>query len=114
MNHKHKPRFSSAAAGVAALFALAGLSTAAVADDVSAGETLYQNVCLACHGAQGAGQAIFPSVQGQSADYLVDKLTRYRAGETVGQHTALMAPHARDLSDEDIANLAAYMSETFQ
>ncbi|MFN4262549.1 MAG: c-type cytochrome [Thioalkalivibrionaceae bacterium] len=97
-----------------ALLAASMFSTSVSAEDVAAGQTLYQNVCLSCHGAQGAGQAIFPSVQGQSVDYLTGKLELYRSGETVGQHTALMAPHARSLSDEDIANVAAYMSETFQ
>jgi cytochrome c len=79
------------------------------AGDVEAGKAKYVT-CMACHGPAGQGQAIFPAVAGKDAEELAAKLTAYRAGEQVGPNTALMAPHAQALSDEDIANLAAYMA----
>ena len=62
--------------------------------------------CAACHGADGRGIAPnFPVLAGQYADYLVKSLKQYRSGE---RNNALMAPLAADLSDADIADLAAY------
>lgn len=81
---------------------------AAQAGDVEAGKAKFAT-CVSCHGAQGQGQAIFPKLAGHTAEETIDLLKRYRAGETVGDNTALMAPQAKTLSDEDIENLAAYI-----
>ncbi|MFV8834725.1 cytochrome c [Aquisalimonas sp.] len=86
----------------------------AQADDVAAGETLYAESCVSCHGSAGRGMASFPALTGRSADYIVERLEQYRAGERVGSNTGLMAPHAAELSDDEIANLSAYISEEFQ
>jgi cytochrome c5 len=80
----------------------------AVAGDPAAGQAKFA-ICIACHGAKGEGAGIFPKLAGHTAAEIVDLLTRYRAGETVGPNTPLMAPQAVTLSDEDIANLAAYI-----
>ncbi|WP_017942854.1 MULTISPECIES: c-type cytochrome [unclassified Thioalkalivibrio] len=102
------------------LFVLAGiagsilmLSTAAQAADIQAGQSKYQAVCASCHGAQAQGQAIFPALAGKDAGYLADLLERYRAGEEVGDNTALMRPQAQSLSDDDIANLSSYIATEF-
>lgn len=102
------------------LFVLAGiagsvlmLSSAAQAADIQAGQSKYQSTCLSCHGAQGKGQAIFPALEGRDAAYVTDKLERYRAGEEIGSHTGLMRPHAQALSDDDIANVAAFIESEF-
>ncbi|WP_006788349.1 c-type cytochrome [Thiorhodospira sibirica] len=98
---------------VALAVALA-LSSAAHAGDVAAGKEIYDKQrpqpCSSCHGAQGQGMAIFPPLTKHSVKQTTDLLKRYRAGETVGSNTALMTPHAKNLSDEDIANLAAYIA----
>ncbi|WP_019571582.1 c-type cytochrome [Thioalkalivibrio sp. ALMg3] len=80
--------------------------------DAERGQSRY-NTCVACHGAQGQGTPVFPKLAGRDADYIADKLVRYRAGETVGDQTALMTPNAANLSDEDIADLAVYVA-TFE
>ena len=82
--------------------------------DPAAGETLYQESCKNCHGPEAQGMASFPKLAGHEADYLTDRLTRYRAGERVGPNTALMRPHAQDLSDQEILDLAAYISTAFE
>jgi len=62
--------------------------------------------CVACHGEDGRGTAPnFPVLAGQYADYLELALKQYRSGE---RDNALMAPMAAGLSDDDIADLAAY------
>lgn len=96
------------AAGAIVMSAGANLQAA----DLEAGAATYQT-CIACHGPAAQGQAIFPALAGKDAEYLADKLQRYRAGEQVGENTALMAPHATGLSDEDIANVSAYIAEEF-
>lgn len=83
------------------------------AGDVAAGQAKYA-ACVSCHGPAGQGMAIFPSVAGRDAAYLADRLKAYRAGTQVGANTALMAPMAQGLSDDDIANLAAFMSSSFR
>lgn len=84
------------------------------AEDIEAGKAIYAGSCVNCHGTSGRGMASFPSIAGQEADYIAKRLRQYRAGERVGPNSALMAPMAADLSDEDITNLAAYVSTTFQ
>ncbi|HSP00718.1 MAG TPA: c-type cytochrome [Thioalkalivibrio sp.] len=78
------------------------------AGDASAGQAKFAS-CAACHGAQGEGQGIFPKLAGTPADRIAELLKRYRAGEEVGPQSALMAPNASGLSDEDISDLAAYI-----
>lgn len=83
------------------------------AGDIAAGETLYADACAQCHGRTGRGMASFPSVAGHDADYIATRLMQYRAGETVGPNSALMRPVAAVLSDQDIANLSAFISTNF-
>jgi cytochrome c553 len=62
--------------------------------------------CAACHGVDGKGIAPnFPVLAGQHASYLVHALEQYRSGE---RNNAVMGPQAANLSDADIADLAAY------
>ncbi|WP_386083092.1 c-type cytochrome [Vreelandella sp. F11] len=89
--------------------ALAMGSATLEAADKSAGATLYADACAQCHGPSGKGMASFPSLSGRDADYITSRLETYRAGEKVGSNSFLMIPNATDLSDDDIANLAAYI-----
>lgn len=82
------------------------VQVAAVAD--LPGKAKYAG-CAACHGANGGG-GIGPMLAGQSADYIVDRLTAYRAGETVGTQSALMWGQAAGLSNTDITDLAEYIA----
>jgi len=82
------------------------------AADKSAGEALYAEACAQCHGPSGKGMASFPALSGRDAEYITSRLERYRAGERVGSNSSLMIPNATDLSDDDIANLAAYISQS--
>lgn len=94
---------------------LLGLFSAgqATAQDISAGEAVYQKDCRTCHGPTAKGMAVFPKLAGNSADFIVNRLKQYRAGETIGPNTPLMAPMAKKLTDEDISNVAAYITTTF-
>jgi cytochrome c553 len=79
----------------------------AQAADVAAGKE-KSKVCAACHGADGNSQAPdFPRLAGQHFDYLVKSLIDYKSG---ARKNAIMAPMAANLSQRDMADLAAYYS----
>jgi cytochrome c553 len=63
--------------------------------------------CVDCHGAEGNVplDASYPKLGGQYADYLAYALQSYRSGT---RDHSLMTPQAAGLSDQDIADLAAY------
>jgi cytochrome c553 len=73
--------------------------------DVEGGRSLAKN-CAGCHGATGvAGNAAWPSLAAQQSGYLANALKAFRSGL---RKDPTMAGVARGLSDDDIANLAAY------
>jgi len=77
------------------------------AGDAEKGKSLSAT-CAACHGADGNSiNPIWPSLAGQHEDYLVRQLQLYKSGE---RENAMMAPMAAGLSDQDMADLAAYFS----
>ena len=92
-------------------------STIAVAAESRASEVYHGNIdkggvksstCIACHGAGGKSSvADYPKLAGQHPGYLVSTLKAYRDGSRAN---AVMQGMASVLSDEDIADLAAYFS----
>ena len=91
-----------------ALCVLASLATPVLAaGDAEAGKT-KSAVCAACHGADGkAIMAEYPNLAGQGEAYLVKQLQDFKEGR---RENVLMSPMAMPLSDEDMADLAAYYS----
>jgi len=63
--------------------------------------------CIDCHGADGNQpiDATYPRLGGQYGDYLAHALQAYRSGD---REHMLMSPQAANLSDQDIADLAAW------
>lgn len=103
MNLKHLT-----AAGVFAL--AAALPAVSSAGDVEAGKAKAA-VCAACHGQNGmAAIPMYPNLAGQNEAYLVNALKAYRSKERNGGNAPIMQAQAAALSDDDIANLAAYFS----
>jgi cytochrome c553 len=107
---------SFAAAALAALAATA--SFAAAAQGVSAGNPVagYQKtqMCTGCHGIEGWRTAYpevykVPKIGGQHQAYIVKALQEYKSGER--NHPSMRAI-AGSLSDQDMADLAAYYSQT--
>ncbi|MGB3725742.1 MAG: cytochrome c [Glaciecola sp.] len=63
-------------------------------------------ICGQCHGKNGiAIIPIYPNLAGQKEAYMVLQLQAFRDGQRIN---AAMSPHARKLSDQDIADLSAY------
>ena len=84
------------------------------AGDILAGEQRYNVNCVNCHGRAGKGMASFPSIVGRDADYIASRLAQYRAREKVGPNSAIMMSLVSELTDEEIADLAVYVSTTFK
>lgn len=101
---------SSSASATASAAATASQSAQA---DFEAGEALYKKQCRGCHGPTAKGLASYPKLRGHPAEYLTDKLERYRAGEKFGPNTPLMAPRAKKLSDDDITNIVHFIVTKF-
>ena len=98
-------------ATTAALLSLGAVP--AMAQDAAAGEEIYQSVCKNCHGPRAQGMASYPRLSDKDTDHIVAQLETYRAGERIGPNSLLMIPHAKPLSDDDIVNLAAYVTTAF-
>lgn len=66
--------------------------------------------CTSCHGAEGNAPIadMYPKIGGQYADYIAHALIAYRNGDRAGATGDVMAAQAKGLSDQQIADLAAY------
>jgi cytochrome c553 len=101
---------------IIAFLALAGIAQFAAAADVTANAKAAENKvanCIGCHGIPGY-KASFPEVYqvpmlgGQSAKYIENALNAYKKGER--KHPS-MRGIAASLSDQDIADVAAYYAQ---
>jgi cytochrome c553 len=80
-------------------------SAAAAAGDVAAGRRKALQ-CQTCHGLDGLSKLPeAPHLAGQPEQYLAKSLNEYRSGARKNDMMSLVAPA---LSDQDIADLAAY------
>ncbi len=87
------------------LIVSAGLMSVAHAGDAEAGKA-KSATCAACHGADGNSPApTFPKIAGQGERYLVKQMKDIRDGR---RNVPEMVPFVMGLSDQDIADLAAY------
>jgi cytochrome c553 len=78
--------------------------------DKAAGKTLVYT-CAGCHGVPGYQNAYpnyhVPRIAGQNEQYIINALHSYKKGDR--KHPTMDA-QAESLSDQDIANIAAYLS----
>ena len=91
-------------------FAADPVAPAAPKGDAQAGRALVYT-CGGCHGVTGYKNAYpnyhVPRIVGQNFDYLVAALTAYKKGERA--HPTMRA-QGESLSEQDINNIAAYLS----
>ena len=107
LSNRRKSRILLISQMLLAAFALALGSTANAQGDAAAGKAKAA-VCAACHGTDGkALQAEYPNLAGQGAPYLMKQLQDYKSG---ARDNAIMMPMAAALSDEDMADIAAFYS----
>ena len=99
-----KPNLLLAALGA---LAVCPVFASAEAADARAGRQKI-TTCQACHGLDGLSKnPEAPNLAGQIEGYLVKALTEYRSGERKNETMNIVA---RDLTDEDVANTAAFYS----
>lgn len=92
---------------VLALVAGASLSVYALAQGSAEKGATKATACLACHGPAAANPE-WPNIASQGERYLAEQLKLFRDGK---RNNPVMQPMATGLSDEDIADLAAYFSK---
>jgi cytochrome c553 len=83
---------------------LLAVSGAKAAGDAAAGKAKSAS-CAACHGPAGQGVPPNPKLAGRSEDELLQALKDYKSGK---RSNAMMKAMTAGLSDQDMANLAAY------
>lgn len=96
-----------------AVLASASASASAAEGNASAAAANKISMCVGCHGIPGYRTAFpevyhVPKLGGQHAAYIVKALNAYKTGER--SHPS-MKGIAASLTDQDIADLAAYYSE---
>jgi cytochrome c553 len=109
---KQEPATTTAASNTVATPAPTAAPAAApvIKGDAAAGKQLTYT-CQGCHGITGYKNAYpsyhVPRIGGQSEQYLLNALTEYKKGTR--KHPTMQA-QAQSFSDQDIANIAAYLS----
>lgn len=63
--------------------------------------------CQSCHGADGNGAPTYPKLAGQYADYLLNQIRNFQAGQR--QHPVIQAG-APAISETDLADISAYFA----
>jgi cytochrome c553 len=88
-------------------FVIASSALSYAAENAPAkGKAKAEAQCNVCHGADGMSQIPnAPHLAGQPEIYLVEQLKNYRSGKRANE---VMAVLAKPLTDDDIANLAAW------
>ena len=86
-----------------------GFSGYSFSADKKVGEARYKKTCINCHGPAGKGVASYPKISGNKISYTKSKLEAYRNGIKQGPNSSLMFMFAKPLTDEEIANLSAYL-----
>lgn len=98
------------AAGLAMLALSVGAADKEVKPDLESGRQI-NGVCAACHGPLGAGgkKGEYPRLAGLSMGYVMDQLLKFKVRKRVNLP---MFPYTleRELSDEDIVHISAYLS----
>jgi cytochrome c553 len=83
---------------------------------IKKGEALARNgggrtvECATCHGADLKGLGPVPGIAGRSPSYLVRQMYDMQSGARHGEWADLMKPVVARLGDEDLVNIAAYVS----
>ena len=103
----------TAAAACASLLAFAPGALAQGAAGSAEAAKSKVSMCIGCHGIAGYKTAYpdvyhVPKIGGQNYDYLVTALKEYRTGER--KHPTMHA-QAESMTDQDIEDIATYLSE---
>ncbi len=93
-------------AGVFALLMVSGAAQAG--GDPAKGKELSVD-CTDCHGANGLGDADNPAIAGLKEAFLLEQMQAFKSGARPDKEDAMLM-YVEDLSDQDMADLAAYFA----
>ena len=65
--------------------------------------------CLGCHQSQGAGHEIYPNIGGQHAQYVIQQLKNFAAGERSNDTSRFMRVTAKRMSEDEMHAVAEYL-----
>jgi cytochrome c553 len=83
-------------------------TSAQAAGDPAKATTIANQVCAACHGADGNSMIpLYPKLAGQHPEYITKQLKNFKSGE---RNNAIMAGMVAALTPEDMDNLGAYFA----
>jgi cytochrome c len=103
----------SAFRGVIALGVFYTMSVSALAiaqGNVSEGKKIYEQECVSCHLANGAGSGIYPALKALSQEEALKRLKGYRDGTYGGSMKSVMESFSKGKSDKQLEDLAAYIA----
>src|SRR5450631_4028378 len=102
-------RVAAASAAFVLTLPVCAAEPQAGAPDLAKAQQTVNQVCVACHGADGNSAApIYPNLAGQPARYITTQLDHYKAGVRANP---MMAPMSTNLSDEDMKSLGAFFAK---
>ena len=81
------------------------------AGNAEKGAKLYSK-CIACHGKTGMGKKSqkAPMIAGQYDWYIISQINAIKTGKRSNRNTKKMMPFVKNLKQEQIEDLAAYIS----
>ncbi len=104
-----KLHFAVWACATAALLSTAFVSDGARAADPAAGKQKVTGMCATCHGVDGIAKVPdAPHLAGENVEYLIRQLKAFKSGERKHEQMSIIA---QGLSEEDMANVAAWYSQ---
>lgn len=97
-----------AALAATSVFANTPAAAPASKGDPKAAESIVEQLCAACHGADGNSiAAANPKLAGLNSEYIFKQLTEYKSST---RKSPIMSGMVAGLSEQDMLNLAAYFS----
>lgn len=66
--------------------------------------------CYGCHGPTAMGGGSYPQLAGKKSEYLLKRFKQYRSDQMKTSGAFLMAPFAKNLTEEEVKILAEYLS----
>ena len=69
---------------------------------------MLSNSCAACHGTKGKSPGAVPSINGKSAEFLLDTLKQFQSG---ARPSTVMGRHAKGYTEEELRLIAEFFSK---
>ena len=87
-----------------------GAAPAPAKADPAKGSTVYNGICVTCHGAEGnSAITINPKLAQQHPEYIAKQLAEFKSGKRANP---VMMGFSAALSDDDMRNVGAYLAST--